>query len=65
MRAVVPESLLAERRQLGHDRFDELWEGELHLVPSPSFPHQQLASWLLVTWWPIARSAGRSKDRSA
>jgi Uma2 family endonuclease len=58
MRAVVPESLLAQRRKLGHDRFAETWEGELHMVPAPSFHHHRLVSWLLATWWPFARSAG-------
>jgi Uma2 family endonuclease len=58
MRAVVPESLLAERRKLGHDCFDEMWKGELHMVPSPSFQHQQLASWLVAACWPVARQAG-------
>jgi Uma2 family endonuclease len=58
MRAVVPESLLAERRKLGHDRFDEMWEGELHMVPPPGFHHQRLASWLLATWWPVAHDTG-------
>lgn len=38
----VPESMLAERRRLGHDRFDEMWEGELHLVPPPSNEHQRI-----------------------
>lgn len=42
MRAVwigVPEAFLEERRRLGHDRFDELWDGELHMPPQPSTIH--------------------------
>ncbi|HEY5925585.1 MAG TPA: Uma2 family endonuclease [Kofleriaceae bacterium] len=31
---------LEERRRLGHDRFDEVWDGVLHVVPSPSAEHQ-------------------------
>jgi Uma2 family endonuclease len=58
MRAVIPESLLAERRKLGHDRFDEMWEGELHMVPPPSYGHQRIAAWLAAMWWPLAQSAG-------
>lgn len=53
MRAVmleVPPSLLDERRRLGQDRFDESWNGVLHMVPPPSFLHQtigtELASFL-------------------
>ena len=42
MRAVwleVPESFLEERRKLGHDRKDEVWDGVLHMVPPGSFAH--------------------------
>lgn len=28
----APEQLLAERRRLGFDGRDEMWEGELHMV---------------------------------
>jgi hypothetical protein len=35
----VPESFLEERRQLGLDRRDELWDGVLHMPPPPSFVH--------------------------
>jgi Uma2 family endonuclease len=54
----VPEALLAERKRLGHDRFDEMWEGVLHMVPPPNLGHQGLESWLVVTWAPLARAAG-------
>ncbi|MGI9120683.1 MAG: hypothetical protein ACR2G7_11290 [Acidimicrobiales bacterium] len=42
MRAVLleaPQSLLEERRRLGLDIFDEMWEGVLHMVPPPGGPH--------------------------
>lgn len=45
MRAVlveVPEALLDERRRTGVDRFDEVWEGELHMNPPPGDAHQRL-----------------------
>jgi hypothetical protein len=32
----VPGSLLDERRRLGLDVVDEVWEGVLHMVPPPS-----------------------------
>jgi Uma2 family endonuclease len=38
----VPESLLDERRRLGLDVFDEMWNGVLHMVPPPSGEHQRL-----------------------
>jgi hypothetical protein len=56
MRAVildVPEALLAERRQLGLDKFDEMWEGVLHMVPTPLERHQGLEGWMVAHWWPL------------
>ena len=47
MRAVyldIPESALRERRARGLDMLDEMWEGELHLVPLPSLDHQDIVS---------------------
>lgn len=38
----VPESFLRERRALGLDRRDELWEGVLHMVPPPASHHNEL-----------------------
>jgi Uma2 family endonuclease len=54
----VPEALLAERRKLGHDRFDEMWEGVLHMVPSPGLAHQRLEAWLAHHWTPLAEALG-------
>jgi Uma2 family endonuclease len=54
----VPERMLAERRRLGHDRFDEMWEGELHMVPPPSGERQRFGSRLLVTLAPVAEASG-------
>lgn len=50
MKAVVlgiSEQELARRRQLGLDRWDEMWEGVLHLVPSPSYEHQRILDELI------------------
>jgi Uma2 family endonuclease len=61
MRAVmleVPEKLLAERRARGEDRFDEMWEGVLHMVPPPSGWHQRLAAELVMTLGPLAKARG-------
>lgn len=46
MRAVhlsVSPDELRERRATGQDRFDEMWEGELHMVPPPSWEHQDIS----------------------
>ena len=57
MRAVmleVPEALLEQRRRSGADRFDEMWEGILHMVPPPSGRHQEFGSHLFLCLGSIA-----------
>lgn len=54
----VPEKLLAERRARGEDRFDEMWEGVLHMVPPPSGWHQELAAELVMALGPIGKARG-------
>lgn len=61
MRAVmleVPEHLLEERRRLGIDRFDEVWDGVLHMVPPPSARHQRLIHELGGVLLPLAKAKG-------
>ena len=61
MRAVMleaPESLLDERRRLGHDLRDELWDSVLHMVPPPSSWHQRFGTRLLRALAPAAESRG-------
>lgn len=61
MRAVmlqVPERLLAERRARGEDRFDEMWDGVLHMVPPPSGWHQRLGAELVMTLGPLGKARG-------
>jgi len=53
----APPGLVEQRRRLGHDRFDEMWEGVLHMNAVPHCDHQdlalQLGSWLLLHWGKI------------
>lgn len=61
MRAVmleVPPHLLEERRRHGVDRWDEMWEGELHMVPPPAERHQSLGSGLLAAFHPLVTARG-------
>ncbi len=61
MRALLLEpdpKWLEERRRLGHDRFDEVWDGVLHVVPSPNAHHQIFESDLEAVLRPLALSAG-------
>ncbi|MDX1970095.1 MAG: Uma2 family endonuclease [Planctomycetaceae bacterium] len=52
--AEVPEDLLEDRRRTGADRWDEMWEGVLHIPPAPNRTHQdfefQLELWLRDYW---------------
>jgi len=54
----VPEHFLEERRRLGHDKKDELWDGVLHMVPPPASRHQRLSSDLVVALYKVARRVG-------
>ena len=61
MRAVwlgVPESFLEERRRLGLDVRDELWEGVLHMVPPPTWRHSIVQGHLYVALAAIAQRRG-------
>jgi Uma2 family endonuclease len=46
MPVAIPE-LMRFRARTGADRFDEMWEGVLHMTPSRSFQHQLHASRIL------------------
>jgi Uma2 family endonuclease len=52
------DELLARRRELGIDRWDEVWEGVLHMIPPPSHAHQLIASRLHRLLGPLADDAG-------
>ncbi|HXE71785.1 MAG TPA: Uma2 family endonuclease [Candidatus Nitrosotenuis sp.] len=50
----VPPDLLAWRKKRGLDRWDEMWEGVLHMVAAPTSEHQDLEgameTWLRIHW---------------
>jgi Uma2 family endonuclease len=52
------EALLERRRRLGQDRFDEVWEGVLHMNPAPSYEQQRLSQRVAVILDPLASAAG-------
>ncbi len=54
----VPQALLDERRAKGLDKSDEMWEGELHMVPPPSDRHQEVAGRLYRVFAAIAEAKG-------
>ncbi|WP_433292204.1 Uma2 family endonuclease [Pseudonocardia sp. CA-142604] len=53
----APQAMLDERRRLGLDRRDEMWDGLLHLVSLPSGPHQRFASEFFLVVAPLAEAA--------
>lgn len=52
------EAWLERRRQLGLDRFDEVWEGEYHVVPGPHGRHGRVDHELVRLLGPRADEAG-------
>ena len=50
----VPPEILAWRKQTGADRWDEMWEGVLHMAPAPNRVHQDfcgsLQAYLRLYW---------------
>ncbi len=50
----VPQDILDHRKMTGADRFDEMWEGVLHMGPMASPEHQSLEgaieTWLRMRW---------------
>jgi Uma2 family endonuclease len=54
----APQALLDERRAKGLDESDEMWEGELHMVPSPSGEHQAVGAELFLVLGPLAKVRG-------
>jgi Uma2 family endonuclease len=61
MRAVLldpPMDLLESRRRSGVDRFDEVWDGVLHMVPAPNHAHASIEAQLIMIVGPSARTAG-------
>lgn len=62
----VPPELLEWRRRTGADRWDEMWEGVLHMVPSPNLEHQhfgsQIDGYLNTHWLGEGRKVYREVD---
>ncbi len=60
----VSEAELAMRRLIGIDRWDEVWEGILHMAPAPTDEHQRILDELIVFLTPLLRKSGRGTLRS-
>jgi Uma2 family endonuclease len=53
--ATMEPSWFEERRRMGGDRWDEVWDGVLHVPPTPASDHQRFESHLLEVLRPLAR----------
>jgi hypothetical protein len=56
-RPVEVEHLIKRRRELGQDLFDEVWEGDYHVVPAPLPRHGTTERQLTALLHPLARRA--------
>jgi hypothetical protein len=56
--AVIPQSMIAERRRLGLDQKDEMWEGVLHMNEPGSVDHQSTESDLIYVLRRVATQSG-------
>jgi Uma2 family endonuclease len=52
------EQLIARRRALGLDTFDELWEGSYHVAPAARFRHAYLDDAVAAVLRPYAEACG-------
>jgi Uma2 family endonuclease len=62
MKAVVlhvPDEELIERHRRSADRFDEMWEGVLHMAPAPAYEHQRIVREITVFLAPLCERRGR------
>lgn len=62
MKAVVlrvTDEELAKRRLTGIDRFDEMWEGVLHMAPAPAYEHQRIVMAIVEFLGPLCRQRER------
>jgi Uma2 family endonuclease len=54
----APQAMLDERRRLGQDVRDEMWDGILHMVPPPGGAHQEFNSEFFLVAGPLAKRRG-------
>ena len=62
--AHVSDAVLAERRRTGLDRWDEMWDGVLHMAPAPNYEHQRILDTLIIFLAPLLEKSARGTLRS-
>ena len=55
----VTDEELAERHRRGLDRFDEMWEGVLHMAPAPAYEHQRIVAEIAEFLGPLCKRQRR------
>jgi Uma2 family endonuclease len=60
---VSPE-MLARRKLTGVDRWDEMWEGVLHMPPAPNREHQRILDELIAFFLPLLKTTRRGTLQS-
>lgn len=56
------EALLERRRRWGADRFDEVWEGVIRMMPAPGAAHRRIDRQLAELLRPLALASGLISD---
>ena len=57
----VQPYFLEERRRVGADRWDEMWNGVLHMAPAPNIEHQGFEDELLVCYHSLCNKKRRGR----
>lgn len=61
----LAQSLIAERKTLGHDRFDEVWEGVYMMAPAPNDEHSLIVMRLSHFFDDVVGIPGKGEVRTA
>jgi hypothetical protein len=66
----IPPFVLEWRKRTGAERWDEMWEGVLHMTPAPNRDHQNflgdLETWVRIYWArPLGNKVYRDANRQA
>jgi hypothetical protein len=61
---VTPEQL-RRRKETGLDRWDEMWEGVLHMAPAPLVEHRRILAELIAFLVPLLKRTQRGVVRPA
>jgi Uma2 family endonuclease len=59
----LEERLIAERRALGLDKYDEVWDGVYIMAPWPNDEHQEIAAFLTRVLYEMIQENGLGKVR--